>query len=151
MIYLSNVIKNYYGTAAKKTAVITFVIFVIACAALITIPQAKNQSIIYFWYFFPILFSLFIPVIQANLLYRQCFETVSQYVDYSFYRDPMLFYPCFSLRLFDVIRINLLPASIIAIGLPILLYISGGTSNPLTYLIIFICIIATSTFFLYSF
>lgn len=134
--------------SAKKTAVITFVIFVIACAALITIPQAKEPInhllLVFLPYFVFIIYSCHSGKSVVQAMFRNCDHSM---LTYSFYRRPDVILSLFRLRLFDVIRINLLPASIIAIGLPILLYISGGTSNPLTYLIIFICIIATSTFF----
>ena len=71
----------------------------------------------------------------------------SSMLTYSFYRRKDVIISLFYLRLRDVICINLMPASIIAIGLPILLYITDKNTDPWIYLIVFICIIATSIFF----
>lgn len=53
----------------------------------------------------------------------------------------------FKLRLRDVILINLMPASVLALGLPLLIWLSGGTDNILVYPIVLLCIMATSAFF----
>ena len=53
----------------------------------------------------------------------------------------------FNLRLRDVILINLMPASVLALGLPLLIWLSGGTDNILVYPIVLLCIMATSAFF----
>ena len=66
---------------------------------------------------------------------------------YAFYRKPTSILNLFKERLKSIILINLLPASIIGIGLSLILYASGGTDNNLNYLIIFISIIAMSIFF----
>ena len=50
-------------------------------------------------------------------------------------------------RLKSIILVNLLPATIIGVGLPLLLFITGGTSNPLNYIILFVSIISMSIFF----
>ncbi|MGM9972502.1 MAG: hypothetical protein ACI33K_00465 [Clostridiaceae bacterium] len=46
-----------------------------------------------------------------------------------------------------IIEINLLPAAVIALGLPLLLWFTGGTDNPLNYLLLLISILAMSVFF----
>ena len=66
---------------------------------------------------------------------------------YRFYRTPKVILGLFRERLKTLILVNLLPALIIAIALPVLLFISGGTDNPLNYLVLFISILAMSIFF----
>ena len=66
---------------------------------------------------------------------------------YRFYRTPSVILGMFKERLKTLISINLLPASIIAIGLPLLLFLTGGTDNYFNYIILFISIIAMSIFF----
>ncbi|MBS6862061.1 MAG: hypothetical protein KH202_14250 [Clostridiales bacterium] len=44
-------------------------------------------------------------------------------------------------------KINLLPAVIIGSALPILLYLSGGTDNPLNYVVLLVSILCMSMFF----
>ena len=66
---------------------------------------------------------------------------------FNFYRNPKVILNVFKTRLLTVSKVNLIPAIVIAIGLPIFLYISGGTSNILDYISIPIFIIALSIFF----
>ncbi len=66
---------------------------------------------------------------------------------YAFYRSPKVIVLLFKERLKSIILINLLPASVIAVGLPLILYVTGGTSNTIEYAILFFSIIAMSIFF----
>ena len=66
---------------------------------------------------------------------------------YSFYREPKAILGLFKERLKSIIIINLIPASIIGIGLALLLAISGGTDNYLNYFILITSILAMSIFF----
>lgn len=66
---------------------------------------------------------------------------------YRFYRQSDVILSIFRNRLKTVVIINLLPASPFAIGIPLLLWISGGTSNPLNYLYIFVSVFVMSIFF----
>ena len=53
----------------------------------------------------------------------------------------------FRIRLLEIMKINLLPAVIIGSALPILLYLSGGTDNPLNYVVLLVSILCMSMFF----
>lgn len=66
---------------------------------------------------------------------------------YRFYRQPEAVLQLFRQRLRTLVAINLLPAALIALGLPLVLYLSGGTDNPLNYLMLFLSIISMSVFF----
>ena len=66
---------------------------------------------------------------------------------YSFYKRPRMVLKLFRIRLREIIKINLLPALVIGAGLAILLYVSGGTENPLNYAVLFISILCMSMFF----
>ncbi len=66
---------------------------------------------------------------------------------YSFFRKPKAILLLFTQRLKYIALLNLMPALIIAIGLPITLYISGGTDNFVNYILIFTTIISMSVFF----
>ncbi|MBQ6875783.1 MAG: hypothetical protein IJN46_06075 [Lachnospiraceae bacterium] len=44
-------------------------------------------------------------------------------------------------------KVNLFPASIIAVGMALILFASGGTDNPLNYVVILASIICMSIFF----
>lgn len=66
---------------------------------------------------------------------------------YSFYKNPHYVLKLFAIRLREVIRLNLLPATVIGAGLPLLLYVSGGTDRWTDYVVLFVTIIAMSAFF----
>lgn len=66
---------------------------------------------------------------------------------YRIYRTPKVILGLFKERLKTLIVVNLLPTLIIAIALPVLLFITGGADNVLNYFILFISIIAMSIFF----
>ena len=70
-----------------------------------------------------------------------------QILTYRIYRTPKVILGIFKERLKTLIQINLLPAVLIGGGLVVLLYLSGGTDNPVNYAILFISIIAMSIFF----
>jgi hypothetical protein len=66
---------------------------------------------------------------------------------YRFYRSPKVVLNLFKTRLKTLIKINMIPALVIAIGLPVVLFVTGGTSNHLDYLLLFVSIISLSIFF----
>lgn len=66
---------------------------------------------------------------------------------YPFYKSPSNILRLFRIRLWEIMKINLLPASVIGVGLAFLLFLSGGTDNPINYVLIFVTITALSIFF----
>lgn len=80
----------------------------------------------------------------TQIMFMNCDHSM---LAYRFYRQPKTILGLFKVRLLTLIRINLLPAAVIAIGLPLLLWLSGGTDNPLNYLLLFISIMSMAVFF----
>ena len=66
---------------------------------------------------------------------------------FNFYRDPKVILSLFKKRLEILTKINLIPASVMAIGVVILLYLTGGSSNIITYVSVPIFILSLSIFF----
>ncbi len=66
---------------------------------------------------------------------------------YPFYKKPGNILRLFRIRLWEITKINLLPALVIGAGLALLLFLSGGTDNPINYVLIFVTITALSIFF----
>ena len=66
---------------------------------------------------------------------------------YNFYREPKIILELFKKRLLTVIKVNLLPALVIAIGNIILLLISRNTYTPITLITTFLFILSLSVFF----
>ena len=66
---------------------------------------------------------------------------------YSFYKQPKLILKLFRIRLKEIIKVNLLPAGVVGGGLALLLFVSGGTDNPMNYGIIIVSVLCMSIFF----
>ena len=83
------------------------------------------------------------PVV-TQAMFMNCDHSM---LTYSFYKTPKVILGLFKERLKTLIKINLLPALVIALGLVLILFITGGTDNNLNYLVLFISIISMSIFF----
>lgn len=66
---------------------------------------------------------------------------------YSFYKQPKSILKLFSIRLREIVKINLLPAVAIGGGLPLFLFASGGTDQALHYLVLAVSPPCLSVFF----
>ncbi|MBE5884621.1 MAG: hypothetical protein E7291_09485 [Lachnospiraceae bacterium] len=66
---------------------------------------------------------------------------------YSFYKQPRSILRLFQLRLWELIKINLLPAVVIGLSLAALLWVSGGTLQSMNYLVLIVAIPCMSIFF----
>ena len=75
------------------------------------------------------------------------FNCDSSLMAYSFYRSPQLIRSLFWERLRSLIRINLLPSTVLALGLPLLLLLAGGSDSPPDYLILPTSVLFLSVFF----
>ena len=98
----------------------------------------------YLPYFVFILYSFNSSKSVVQAMFRNCDHSM---LTYSFYRRPDVILSLFRLRLRSLIVINLMPALVLAIGLPILLAISQADESIWVYPIVFICIVSTSIFF----
>ena len=66
---------------------------------------------------------------------------------YSFYKQPKFILRLFQIRLREIMKINAVPALVIGIGLALILYATGGTDNPLNYVVLIVSILCMSLFF----
>ncbi len=70
-----------------------------------------------------------------------------QMLHFRFYRQPKAILGLFKERLKSIIIMDLSHSMVIAIGLPLILFISGGTDVPIEYFLLFVSIVAMSVFF----
>ncbi len=80
----------------------------------------------------------------THALYMSCDHSL---LTYSFYKRPAMILKLFRIRLWQIIRVNLLPGGVIALGLPLVLLASGGTQNPWDYAALCVSILCMSVFF----
>lgn len=140
--------KKILTQAVKKQAVIiTLIIIVFGVLALINEKFAQRINgilLTYLPYFVFIMYLLNRGTTVTQAMFMNCDYSM---LTYRIYRTPKVILGLFKERLKTLIKVNLLPAFVIAIGLPILLFITGGTDNILNYVVLFISIIAMSIFF----
>ena len=80
----------------------------------------------------------------TKALFMNCDHSL---LTYSFYKQPGFILKLFQIRLREIIKINAVPALVIGAGLCLTLYASGGTDNPLDYVILLVSILSMSVFF----
>ena len=140
--------KKILTKSAKKTATITLFIFIAFIAIIQLYPEIKTKTndftLKYLPYFVFIMYIINRGTVVTQAMFMNCDHSM---LTYRFYKTPKVILSLFKERLKTLIKINLFPAIVIAIGLPLILYLTGGTDNPINYAILFTSIIAMSIFF----
>lgn len=109
------------------------------------ISQKTNELLMSFLpYFAFIMYMINRGTSFTQALFMNCDHSM---LSYAFYKRPDFILKLFRIRLREIIKVNLLPAAVIGFGLALLLFASGGTANPIHYLIIPLSILAMSVFF----
>lgn len=133
---------------AKKQTIILSLILVAAIVALSVNPKIGEEIndilLMYLPYFVFVMYLLNRGATVTQAMFLNCDHSM---LTYRIYRTPKVILGVFKERLKTLIAINLLAAMVIAIGLPFLLWITGGTDNLLNYAVLFISILAMSIFF----
>lgn len=80
----------------------------------------------------------------THALFANCDHSL---LTYSFYKKPDSILRLFRIRLREIVKINLLPAAVIACGLDVLLLVTGGVERWEYYLMILLSILGMSVFF----
>ena len=140
--------KKILTEAVKKQAVVIFVIAIIVSIIAYMNKEFSERIngilLTYLPYFVFIMYMLNRGATMTQAMFMNCDHSM---LTYRIYRTPKVILGRFKERLKTLIVVNLLPTLIIAIALPVLLFITGGTDNILNYFILFISIIAMSIFF----
>lgn len=139
--------KNIVFRSAKISAILSFLIVVVTIIVSIEFPNYSKQIHLFLinnisW-FVIIMYFLNKGAIVTQAMFFNCDHSM---LTFNFYKEPKVITELFKKRLITLIKINLIPAIIIAIGLPIILFLTGGI-NVIDYLNIFIFIICTCIFF----
>ena len=80
----------------------------------------------------------------TQALFMNCDHSL---LTYSFYKQPSFILRLFQIRLREIMKINAVPALVIGIGLALILFATGGTDNPLNYVVLVVSILCMSLFF----
>lgn len=140
--------KKLLTTAAKKQTLILLVILAAAVAATLFNDNMKKsfrfvtESMLPYFVFIMYLINRGTTITQA--MFFNCDHSM---LTYNFYRKPKTLLEVFKTRLLTMIKINMIPALVIAAGLPLLLALSGGASQPLNYILLPVSILFMAAFF----
>ena len=80
----------------------------------------------------------------TQALFMNCDHSL---LTYPFYKKPDSILKLFKIRFREIMKINAVPAVIIGCGLALILFATGGTDNPLNYIILIVSVICLSLFF----
>lgn len=144
-------IKRHRKILWRSSLIITAVcagILVLCLAVLLLFPTVKtgiNQMLLTSlpWFLF-IMYAINRGTGFTRALFINCDHSL---LTYSVYKKSGHILKLFQIRLREIIKINLLPAAVIGFGLSLLLFLSGGTADPLNYAVLAISIPAISVFF----
>ena len=134
--------------SAKRMALILLaVVAVVAvgCRLVPDVSKAVNGLMLTYLPYF--LFVMYLLNRGRNITQAMFMNCDHSMLAYRFYRQPKVILSLFTQRLKYVIAIDLIPSSVLALGLPLLLFVTGGTDDPLNYLLLFTSIVAMSVFF----
>lgn len=95
-------------------------------------------------YFLFIMYAINRGMSYTKALFINCDHSL---LTYSVYKKPKNILKLFTIRLIEIVKMNLLPGSIIGAGLSALLCVSGGTDTPVNYLLLLLTPMAMSVFF----
>lgn len=139
--------KILWKPAITTAAVVALVVAVIS-GGLFFIPELRQEFSLDIMGMLPcfpfILYLVNRGTAYTQALFMNCDHSL---LTYSFYKQPQKILKLFQIRLLQIIKVNLLPGTVIALGLPLILFASGGTDNPWDYSILFVSIISMSIFF----
>ena len=140
--------KKILTTAVKKQSIVILLIFIAMIIGISVNSDFKSKTneilMVYLPYFVFIMYCINRSSSVTTSMFMNCDHSM---LTYRIYRTPKVILGIFKERLKTLITINLLPALLIGGGLALLLYLSGGTNNPVNYAILFVSIIAMSIFF----
>ncbi len=138
-------ILNESADLQTKIIIIIAIISGIVCLVFNEAAEVLNSMLLTILpYFLFLMYYLNRGTTITNAMFMNCDHSM---LTFRFYRTPKVILGIFKERLKTMIKVNLKPSLCIAISLPVLLFISGGTDNYLNYPLLFISIIAMSIFF----
>lgn len=144
-------IKRHRKILWRSTLRIAVICAILCCGVLLLMafePEWKEDinEMVITWlpYFVFIMYMINRGTGFTNALFMNCDHSL---LTYSFYKQPKFVLRLFQIRLREIIKINAVPALVIGIGLSVILFVSGGTENPLNYVVLVVSVLFMSMFF----
>lgn len=144
-------IKRHQKILWKATQKISGALLLLTAGALLALRLAPDiretvNGVLLSWlpYFTFIMYSLNRGTGFTRALFMNCDHSL---LTYACFKEPRHILALFRIRLWEIVKINAVPALILGGGLALLLWASGGTANPLEYAVLVVSILAMSVFF----
>lgn len=144
-------IKRHKKILWKSTTRIAGVCAILCCGILLLMvlqpgTKADINHMVMTWlpYFTFIMYIINRGTGFTKALFMNCDHSL---LTYSFYKQPGFVLKLFQIRLREIMKINAVPALVIGVGLCLILCLSGGTDNPLNYVVLLVSILTMSMFF----
>lgn len=139
--------KILWNSTKKISYVCAFAVFGVLMATFLN-PDLKPKinGIVMTWlpYFVFIMYLINRGTNFTQALFMNCDHSL---LTYSFYKQPRCILRLFQIRLREIMKINAVPALVIGGGLALILFATGGTDNPLDYVVLVVSILCMSLFF----
>lgn len=150
--YFNDIFIKRHGKILTKSAIKLTLIgvgiliaVILGCMIDTTVSKAVNKfiqnSLPYFVF---VMYFVNRGAVVTQAMFINCDHSM---LAYRFYRKKEVILNLFKRRLKSLVLINLIPTLVIAVGLPLLLVISGGTTHFYHYILLFASIIFLSIFF----
>lgn len=139
--------KILWNSTKKISYVCTFLVVGVLMVAFLSPdlkPQINGMVMTWLPYFVFILYAINRGTSFTQALFMNCDHSL---LTYSFYKQPKFILRLFQIRLREIMKINAVPALVIGIGLALILFATGGTDNPLNYVVLIVSILCMSLFF----
>ncbi len=107
-------------------------------------PKINEMVMTWLPYFVFIMYAINRGTNFTQALFMNCDHSL---LTYAFFKQPGFVLKLFQIRLREIMKINAVPALVIGSGLALTLYTSGGTDNPLNYVLLVVSILCMSMFF----
>lgn len=144
-------IRRHQKILWKSTVKIAAVSLFIVCGILLVlrlspgVRETTNELLMsWFSYFVFVMYAINRGTGFTRALFMNCDHSL---LTYSFYKQPAFVLKLFQIRLREIIKINAVPALVIGAGLAAILYVSGGTDNPVNYGVLIVATLCMSIFF----
>lgn len=135
-------------SAVTKISIVILALTALLGVCLCIIPELRedvNWLIIHCFHIIP--FAMYIINRGTGFTQALFFNCDHSLLTYGFFKKPKNILHLFAIRLREIVKINLLPSALLGISLDLLLFLSGGCEQMLTYLLLFVTVNAFSIFF----
>lgn len=140
--------KKILWNSTKKFSYVCIFLVAAAMVGIYLFPEEKsdiNEIVMtYLPYFVFIMYTINRGTNFTQALFMNCDHSL---LTYSFYKQPGLILSLFQIRLREIMKINAVLALVIGGGLALILFTTGGTDNPLNYVVLIVSILCMSFFF----